>query len=282
MHLCMTYINPGDEVWIPDPGYPTYRAAATVAGATVKSYTLLEENNWYPDFDVLESMYSSRVKLMFVNYPHMPTGKAPSREMFTQLVAFAKKHKILLVHDNPYSFILPRLLSGEKPMSLLSIPGAKEVAVELNSLSKSHNMAGWRIGFLSGDAQRIQEVMRFKSQMDSGMFLPIQFAAAQALSLDDSWYAQLNEIYKSRRTRVYELLDYLQCTFTKDQSGLFIWARIPETFSSGYDLSDAVLSKSRVFLTPGGIFGQAGNNYIRVSLCANQEKLDEALSRIIL
>lgn len=275
MHLCMTYINEGDEVWIPNPGYPTYRTAATVAGALVKSYPLSEENDWFPDFELLESMHPDDVKIMFVNYPHMPTGKAATKEMFTKLVAFAKKHQILLVHDNPYSFIL-----NKQPMSLLSIPGAKEVAVELNSLSKSHNMAGWRIGFLSGQAQRIQEVMRFKSQMDSGMFLPLQLAAVQALSLDDDWYKELNELYKSRRTKVYELLDYLQCTYDKNQSGLFVWARIPETFSTGYDLSDQVLSQSRVFLTPGGIFGDAGNKYIRVSLCANHEKLDEAIRRI--
>jgi LL-diaminopimelate aminotransferase len=275
MHVCMTYINSGDVVLIPDPGYPTYKSAATIAGANVVPYTLKEENNWFPDFNELEKTDLKKVKLMFVNYPQMPTGQLPTKELFQKLIAFAKKHDILLCHDNPYSFIL-----NKTPMSLLSIEGAKDIAIELNSFSKSHNMAGWRVGMLSGKKERIDEILRFKSNMDSGMFLPVQLAAAMALELGQDWFDQLNEIYSKRREKVFELLQLLQCNFDKHQAGMFVWASIPAVYKDGYELSDTVLQKSNVFITPGGIFGNAGNKYIRVSLCTAEEKINEAIQRI--
>jgi aspartate/methionine/tyrosine aminotransferase len=286
MHVCMTYINEGDTVLIPNPGYPTYKSAATIAGANVLAYTLKEENNWFPDFEEIEE--NLRVAkllpfgeagrgccLMFVNYPQMPTGQLPTKKLFEELIAFAKKHDILLCHDNPYSFIL-----NKTPMSLLSIEGAKDVAIELNSFSKSHNMAGWRVGMLSGKKERIDEILRFKSNMDSGMFLPVQLAAAKALELGQDWFDQLNAVYSKRREMVFELLQLLRCSFDNSQAGLFVWASIPPAYKDGYELSDAVLQKSNVFITPGGIFGNAGNKYIRVSLCTTEEKINEAKKRI--
>ncbi|MEP7142834.1 MAG: aminotransferase class I/II-fold pyridoxal phosphate-dependent enzyme [Ferruginibacter sp.] len=276
MHICMTYINDGDLVLIPNPGYPTYRSAAKIAGANVLEYTLLKENNWFPDFEEIERNDLQKARLMFVNYPQMPTGQVPSTEMFEQLVAFAKKHDILLVHDNPYSFIL-----NEQPMSLLSVAGAKEVAIELNSLSKSHNMAGWRIGMLVGKQERINEVLRFKSNMDSGMFLPLQLAAAKALELGQGWHDDVNKVYKIRRQKIFRLLQLLHCEFDSRQAGMFVWAQIPPSFKDGYELSDQVLHGSNVFITPGGIFGSAGNHYVRVSLCCKEEKMEEAIGRIV-
>lgn len=275
MHICMTYLNAGDAVLIPNPGYPTYRSAAKIAGATLIEYSLKEENNWFPDFDALEQMDLKKTKLMFVNYPHMPTGQLPTTDLFIKLVAFAKKHQILLVHDNPYSFIL-----NDKPMSLLSVPGAMEVAIELNSLSKSHNMAGWRIGMLVGAKQRIEEVLRFKSNMDSGMFLPVQLAAAKAMQLGADWQESVNKIYSARREKVVELLHLLKCTFDVKQAGLFMWAAIPDNYKDGYEMADEILYQSNVFITPGGIFGDAGDKYIRISLCSSEEKLEEAITRI--
>jgi aspartate/methionine/tyrosine aminotransferase len=275
MHICMTYINPGDGVLIPDPGYPTYKSAAKIAGANVHAYTLKEENNWCPDFEELERGDLSGVKLMFVNYPQMPTGQLPTLEMFNELIAFGKKHSILICHDNPYSFIL-----NDQPLSLLSVTGAKDVVIELNSFSKSHNMAGWRIGMLCAAKERIEEVVRFKSNMDSGMFLPLQLAAAKALELDQEWYDSVNATYRKRRTKVFELLTLLNCSFNENQAGLFVWAKIPSNYKSGYQLSDKVLIDSNVFITPGGIFGDAGNEYIRVSLCATEEKISDAIERI--
>jgi aspartate/methionine/tyrosine aminotransferase len=275
MHICMTYINEGDSVLIPNPGYPTYKSAAKIAGGNAVDYTLTKENNWFPDFAALEQMDLQKVKLMFVNYPQMPTGQLPTKELFEQLVAFAKKHTILLVHDNPYSFIL-----NDKPLSLLSVDGAKEVAIELNSLSKSHNMAGWRIGLLAGAKERINEVLRFKSNMDSGMFLPLQLAAAKALELEENFHAEVNKVYRKRRERVIDLLQLLQCTFDEKQAGLFIWAAIPAGYKDGYELCDKVLYESNVFITPGGIFGNAGDKYVRVSLCSSLEKIEEAIERI--
>jgi LL-diaminopimelate aminotransferase len=275
MHICMTYLNEGDEVLIPNPGYPTYRSAVQLAGGKCVAYELKEENHWLIDFDQLEKLDLSKVKLMWVNYPQMPTGQLPTKELFQNLVAFGKKHNILICHDNPYSFIL-----NEHPMSLLSIEGAKDVVLELNSLSKSQNMAGWRVGVLCGAKERIEEVLRFKSNMDSGMFLPLQLAAAKALSLDKSWYERVNDVYKSRRVKAYELLNLLKCTYSKDQAGMFIWARIPEGYKSGYELSDEVLYKAKVFITPGGIFGSAGDGFIRVSLCSPEEKFEQSIQRI--
>lgn len=275
MHISMAYLNKGDEVLIPNPGYPTYRSATQIAGGKCIEYDLTEENNWQPPFDALEKRDLSKVKLMWVNYPHMPTGQLPTHNLFEKLVAFGKKHNILICHDNPYSFIL-----NDKPMSLLHVEGAKDIALELNSLSKSHNMAGWRIGMLCGAQQRIEEVLRFKTNMDSGMFLPMQVAAAKALTLGEDWHNELNATYKRRREKVFQLLDKLQCVYSKEQAGLFVWAKIPGAYSTGFELSDTVLQQTKVFITPGGIFGNAGEKYVRVSLCTTEEKLDEALTRI--
>ena len=275
MHICMTYLNEGDEVLIPNPGYPTYSSAVKLAGGKAISYEMKEENNWEPDFAALEQMDLRKVKLLWVNYPHMPTGQLPTVALFEKIVAFGKKHNILVCHDNPYSFIL-----NETPMSLLSVEGAKEVVIELNSLSKSQNMAGWRVGMLCAAKERIEEILRFKSNMDSGMFLPVQLAAAKALGLGKDWYDDINAIYTARREKVFELLQLLNCAFSKDQVGLFVWAKIPATYPSGYALSDEVLYNANVFITPGGIFGSAGNGYIRVSLCGSIEKFEEAINRI--
>ena len=275
MHICMTYLNEGDEALIPNPGYPTYRSAVTLAGGKCIEYKLTEDDSWFPDFDAIEKTDLSRVKIMWVNYPQMPTGQLPTKQLFEQLVAFGKKHNILICHDNPYSFIL-----NENPQSLLSVEGAKEVAIELNSLSKSHNMAGWRVGMMCGAKERIDEVLRFKSNMDSGMFLPVQLAASKALSLDENWHRSLNEQYANRRERVFDLLDLIGCNYSKEQAGLFVWAKIPHGYKDGYELSDGILSKAKVFITPGGIFGSEGNNYVRVSLCSTNENFDAAINRI--
>jgi aspartate/methionine/tyrosine aminotransferase len=275
MHICMTYLNKGDEVLVPNPGYPTYRSAVMLAGGKCKEYKLREKNNYEPDFDKLSKKGLKKVKLMFVNYPQMPTGQLPSKELFEKLVEFGKENKILIIHDNPYSFIL-----NENPMSLLSVEGAKDCVIELNSLSKSQNMAGWRVGMLCGAKERIEEVLRFKSNMDSGMFLPVQLAAAKALGLGKEWYDEVNKVYRERREKVFELLDQLNCKFSKEQAGLFVWARISSKYKSGYDLSDDVLYNSNVFITPGGIFGDSGDKYVRVSLCAPVEKFEEAINRI--
>lgn len=275
MHICMTYLNEGDFALIPNPGYPTYKSAVSLAGGTAVDYELTEANNWMPNFEKLEDLDLSKVKLMFVNYPHMPTGQLPLADKMIHLIAFAKKHNILLVHDNPYSFIL-----NEQPMSLLSVPGAMDVAVELNSLSKSHNMAGWRVGMLCGAKERINEVLKFKSNMDSGMFLPVQLAAAKALTLDGDWYKNVNEIYKKRQQKVFQLLNLVQCHFNNKQAGMFVWAAIPEKYKDGYQLSDEVLQQANVFITPGAIFGTQGNKYVRVSLCSTEQKIEEAIKRI--
>jgi LL-diaminopimelate aminotransferase len=276
MHICMTYLNEGDEVLIPNPGYPTYSAAVELAGATCVEYNLTAENNWTPDFEEIAKQNLSKVKIMFVNYPHMPTGKLPTKELFENTIAFAKANNILIVNDNPYSFVL-----NEKPTSLLSVEGAIDVAIELNSLSKSHNMAGWRIGVLCAAQERINDILCFKSNMDSGMFLPVQLAAAKALSLGADWYENVNNVYKERKIKAYELLEKLNCTYDNAQVGLFVWAKIPATFKDAYALSDEVLYNANVFITPGGIFGSNGKDYIRVSLCASIKKFDEAIKRII-
>jgi len=278
MHICMTYLNEGDRVLVPNPGYPTYRSAAKLAGGICVDYELTETNNWFPDFELLDQLVmdgDGKVKLMFVNYPHMPTGKLPTLKLFERIVAFGKKHKILICHDNPYSFIL-----NETPMSLLSVEGAMDTVIELNSLSKAQNMAGWRVGLLCGSKERIEEVLRFKSNMDSGMFLPVQAAASKALTLGKEWYHELNAIYAKRRTIVFELLEILHCEFDKDQAGMFVWARINGDYKDGYALSDELLTKANVFITPGGIFGSAGEKYIRVSLCSKEQKLQESIARI--
>ena len=280
LHICMTYINPGDLVLIPNPGYPTYRSAAGLAGGSIAAYHLAEKNNWYPDFEELKSLvekkrYDQEWVLMFVNYPQMPTGQLPDKKLFENLVAFARANQILLVHDNPYSFIL-----NEEPLSMMRVEGAREHVIELNSLSKSHNMAGWRVGMLVASQERIDEVLRFKSNMDSGMFLPVQLAAAKALSLPASWYNQVNQLYRERRMAVEALLDEMGCRYSKKQAGMFVWARIPEGIKDGYVLSDLLLYKANVFITPGGIFGTAGDEYVRVSLCASKENILESIARV--
>lgn len=275
MHVCMTYLNPGDKVLIPNPGYPTYRSAATIAGGVCVDYLLREANGWMPDFDEIERQGLDGVKIMIVNFPHMPTGAAPREGLFRDLVAFARRNGILLLHDNPYSFI-----RNEHPESLLATEGVKDVALELNSLSKSHSMAGWRIGMLAGAKERIDEVIRFKSNMDSGMFYPMQAAAAEALDLDEEWYRDLNRIYREREVIGFELLDLMGCSYAKPQSGLFVWGRLPEGVGDCFEFSDKLLYGCGVFITPGGIFGSEGNNYIRISLCSPVEVLLRAKERI--
>jgi aspartate/methionine/tyrosine aminotransferase len=280
MHICMTYIDPGDLVLIPNPGYPTYRSAAALAGGKPVAYRLTEEHHWFPDFKALEALLAEKPAgqdqvLMFVNYPQMPTGQLPDRQLFERLLSFARSNGVLLVHDNPYSFIL-----NDEPLSLLGLPGAKEQVIELNSLSKSHNMAGWRIGMLMASRDRVNEVLRFKSNMDSGMFLPLQLAAARALALPASWYETVNSVYRKRKTVVEALLDEMGCSYAGKQAGLFVWARVPEGIKDGYALSDLLLYQANVFITPGGIFGDAGDRYVRLSLCATEENIRECISRV--
>jgi LL-diaminopimelate aminotransferase len=276
MHLCMTYLNEGDAVLIPNPGYPTYASAVQLAGGTIINYDLTQKNNWQPDFEELEKQNLHTVKMIFVNYPHMPTGAKATMALFEKIIDFGKKHNILIVNDNPYSFIL-----NEQPLSILQINGAIDVAVELNSLSKSLNMAGWRIGMLCGNENIVNNVLRFKSNMDSGMFLPVQMAAAKALELDRNWYNDLNSIYEKRKNIVLQIVAHLNCSYDVTQQGLFIWAKIDTTkYKDGYSLSDEILYNKNVFITPGGIFGTNGNDYIRVSLCQSEEILKEAFLRI--
>jgi aspartate/methionine/tyrosine aminotransferase len=275
MHIAMAYLEKGDVTLIPNPGYPTYSAACSLAGATVENYELSAANGWLPDLKALEKRDLTKVKIMWVNYPHMPTGAQATVEFFTELRDFAIRHSILLVNDNPYSFIL-----NEQPLSMLSIPGMQDVAIELNSLSKSHNMAGWRIGAAFGKAEFLAPVLKFKSNMDSGMFLPLQQAAVKALSADSAWFANQNRIYHSRQKLVFELLDLLDCVYDPAQSGMFVWAKIPASFASGYELSDKILDENAVFITPGGIFGTQGDGYIRVSLCAQESVFSQAIDRI--
>ena len=275
MHIAMAYLEAGDETLIPNPGYPTYQAACSLAGAKVVPYELSEKTGWLPDLAALEARDLSKVKIMWVNYPHMPTGAKANHAFFARLKNFAEKHSILIVNDNPYSFIL-----NDEPISMLAIPGMMEVGIELNSLSKSHNMAGWRIGALLGKSEFLNPVLKFKSNMDSGMFLPLQLAAVEALSADINWFKQQNAIYKSRQKRVFELLDLLGCAYDQAQSGMFVWAKTPNNFSSGYALSDQILIENAVFITPGGIFGSQGNEYIRISLCAKEEIFKEVIQRI--
>lgn len=280
MHICMTYVNPGDLVLIPNPGYPTYQSAARLAGATLGVYELKEERNWMPDYEEIKGLIRSKQAsqksvLMFVNYPHMPSGQRPVKNLFEELVAFAKENKVLLIHDNPYSFIL-----NDEPMSILQVEGVDDAVIELNSLSKSHNMAGWRVGMLLAKADHVENILRFKSNMDSGMFLPVQLAAARALSLPASWYEQVNKIYRVRKKAVELLLLGLGCRFSREQSGLFVWARVPEEIKDGYELSNLLLYQANVFVTPGGIFGTAGDKYIRLSLCAPEKKILECIERV--
>ncbi len=275
MHISMAFLNPGDEVLIPNPGYPTYSAVTNLVEAVPRFYDLSEENNWQPKLEAIKKMDLSKVKLMWINYPNMPTGAAADYDIMKELIAFAKEYNILICNDNPYSFIL-----NPEPRSLLSIEGAKEIAIELNSLSKSHNMAGWRVGMAASNPDFINYILRVKSNMDSGMYKPIQEAAATALSLDDNWYKKLNELYENRRKLVWEIMDVLNCSYDKNQVGLFVWAKIPDRIKSAEIISDKILDKANVFITPGFIFGDNGSRYIRISLCTSSEKLKEAIKRI--
>lgn len=275
MHISMTYLQAGDEVLVPNPGYPTYRSATLLTGASVRDYDLSALNNWYPDFEALADSDLSKVKIMWVNYPHMPTGTRASHKVFEQLIRFANDHQILIVNDNPYGFIL-----NDEQLSILKIDGAKEVALELNSLSKSHNMAGWRIGMMAGHPKYLKEIIKFKSNMDSGMFRPMQLAAVQALANPDSWYSNVNTVYRERREKAFELLDMIGCKYDSNQVGMFVWAQIPEQYNNAYELSDKVLYDADVFLTPGTIFGSQGAQYIRISLCGKIEVFDKAIKRI--
>jgi LL-diaminopimelate aminotransferase len=276
MHISLAFVNPGDEVLIPDPGYPTYSSVTNLAGGIIRKYDLVEETGWLPDIEALEKSDLSRVRLMWINYPHMPSGTRGSAQLFEKLVAFATRNNILLCNDNPYSFIL-----NNDYHSVLETDGARAIALELNSLSKSHNMAGWRIGMVAGDSGYIKEILKVKSNMDSGMFLPMQMAAVEALHNQESWYDTVNTVYVKRRKTVEEIMDLLGCKYNKSQVGLFLWGRIPENVASCEEYVEEILNKAHVFITPGFIFGENGERYIRISLCATEEKLKEAKERIV-
>jgi len=275
MHISLAFLNPGDAVLIPNPGYPTYSSVSQMVGAKIIEYQLNEANNWYPNFEALEEIDLSQVKLMWVNYPHMPTGQPASKELFQKLVDFGQKHQILICNDNPYSFIL-----NEHPLSILSIPGAKNIALELNSLSKSHNMAGFRIGMVAGDPEYINHILKMKSNMDSGMYKPMQMAAARALESSQEWFNTINETYAQRRKLVYQIFDLLETTYDKNQTGMFLWAKIPNKFNDAFEFSDEILKEAKVFITPGSIFGSNGKRFARISLCSNNELLNQALMRL--
>lgn len=275
LHVSLAFLNPGDGVLVPDPGYPTYTSVSKLVEAEIFKYDLKEENGWMPDFEALEKLPLDRIKLMWINYPHMPTGTPASKELFEKIVAFGKKHGIVIAHDNPYSFIL-----NEKPMSLLQIEGAKEIAVEMNSLSKSHNMAGWRIGMLASNPLFIEWILKVKSNIDSGQFKPMQLAAVKALAAGKEWYMEVNDTYMRRRKKAELIMKELSCKFDPNQQGLFLWGRIPDTCEGSEQLADKVLYEARVFITPGFIFGHNGDRYIRISLCATEQKMEEALERI--
>jgi LL-diaminopimelate aminotransferase len=276
MHISMAFVNPGDEVLIPDPGYPTYSSITSLVGGIIRKYDLNENMGWFPNLEALEQSDLTRVKLMWVNYPHMPSGTKGSMALFEKLVAFSQKHNILLCNDNPYSFIL-----NKHYISLLAIDGAKDTALELNSLSKSQNMAGWRIGMVAGHSEYIKNVLKVKSNMDSGMFLPMQMAAVEALNNPNSWYDTVNSVYIRRRKIVEEIMEILKCEYDKTQVGLFVWGRIPENIIDCERYVEEILNKSNVFITPGFIFGDNGKRYIRISLCANEKRLTEAKERIL-
>ena len=274
MHISMAYLNEGDGVLIPNPGYPTYQSVTKLVGAKAVFYELDEANNWMPDLEALEQQDLSNIKLMWVNYPHMPTGAQPTETVFKDLVAFAKKHNILIVNDNPYSFIL-----SDNPQSILSIPGAKDVCLELNSLSKTFNMAGWRVGMVVGDNKYINNILKVKSNMDSGMFYGIQKGAIEALNCSKMWFSTLNSVYKKRRDLVWKLAEALNCTYDENATGLFVWAKLPANIKAEAYI-DLVLKKYNLFITPGTIFGSKGEGYIRFSLCAQVEDLEEAIARV--
>ena len=275
LHVTLAFVNPGDQVLVPNPGYPTYTSLSRILGAEIVNYDLKEENGWMPDFNALEQMDMSRVKLMWTNYPNMPTGANATPELYEKLVNLARRKGIVIVNDNPYSFIL-----NDKPLSILSIPGAKDCCIEFNSMSKSHNMPGWRIGMLASNAEFVQWILKVKSNIDSGMYRAMQLAAATALQAEQDWYDGNNRNYRNRRKIAGEIMDVLGCTYDEKQVGMFLWGKIPDKYSDVEELTERILHQARVFITPGFIFGSNGKRYIRISLCCKDEKLAEALRRI--
>ena len=276
LHVTLAFVNPGEEVLVPNPGYPTYTSLSKILGAKVVNYDLMEENGWQPDFNQLEKMDLSRVRLMWTNYPNMPTGGNARMETYRKLVDFARRHNIVVVNDNPYSFIL-----NKQPMSLLQVEGAKDCCIEFNSMSKSHNMPGWRVGMCIANPTFISWILRIKSNIDSGTFRGIQLAAAEALANDDEWHHEANiETYARRRQYAEQIMDILGCTYDKNQVGMFLWGKIPEKYADSEELTELVLHKARVFITPGFIFGSKGQRYIRISLCANESVFAAALQRV--
>lgn len=275
LHITLAFVNPGESVLVPNPGYPTYTSASRICEANIISYDLEEENNWQPDFEALEQKDLSNVKLMWVNYPHMPTGTNGSMELFQKLVAFGKKHNIVICNDNPYSFIL-----NDDKLSILSVPGAKDICIELNSMSKSHNMAGWRMAMLASNAEFVQWILKVKSNVDSGMYRPMMVAAAKALQNTKEWHDEMNAVYAKRRVLALKIMDALDCKYDPKQVGMFIWAKIPDSYKDSGELADKILYEKNVFITPGFIFGDKGKRYVRISLCCPEDVLGEALSRI--
>ncbi|MCR5312244.1 MAG: aminotransferase class I/II-fold pyridoxal phosphate-dependent enzyme [Bacteroidaceae bacterium] len=277
LHVTLAFCNPGDKVLVPNPGYPTYTSLSKILGQQIVNYDLLESNGWQPDFEQLEKMDLSGVKLMWTNYPNMPTGGRATRELYEKIVAFAKKHDIVVVNDNPYSFILNK----DEHLSILQIPGAKDCCIEFNSMSKSHNMPGWRVGMAATNSTFIQWILKIKSNIDSGTFRPLQLAAAQAYDNTEAWHTHANiETYATRRKIAEEIMNTLGCKFDPTQQGMFLWGRIPDSYADVEDLTEKILHEARVFLTPGFIFGTNGKRYLRISLCAKDENMQEALRRI--
>jgi len=274
LHISMAFLNKGDQVLIPDPGYPTYASVTKLIQAEPITYALNEDHNWWPDFREIEKSDLSNVKIMWVNYPHMPTGSNASQMLFEELIAFGKKHQILIVNDNPYSFVL-----NDNPKSILSVSGAKDVAIELNSLSKTFNMAGWRVGMVVGHETYLDAILKVKSNMDSGMFFGIQKGAIEALGISSDWFDEMNKVYEARRKVVWKICEQLDCTFDRKSSGLFVWARIPAN-SNSQELTDHILYNHDVFITPGTVFGSQGEGYIRFSLCVDETKILEVLKRL--
>lgn len=276
LHVTLAFVNPGEKVLVPNPGYPTYTSLSKILGAEVVNYNLREDDGWQPDFDELERMDLSGVRLMWTNYPNMPTGAPAKMQTYERLVDFARRHSIVVVNDNPYSFIL-----NEKPISLLQVPGAKDCCIEFNSMSKSHNMPGWRVGMCASNPTFISWILKIKSNIDSGTFRGIQLAAAEAYNNSDEWHRQANiTTYRNRRDTAEQIMDVLGCTYDKSQVGMFLWGRIPDKYANAEELTERVLHEARVFITPGFIFGSNGERYIRISLCAKDEKIREALARI--
>lgn len=276
LHISLAFLNSGDGVLVPNPGYPTYTSVSHLVGAEIFPYDLIPERGWQPDFDALERLPLEKIKLMWVNYPNMPTGAKASRKLFEKLVDFSRRHNIVVCNDNPYSFVL-----NDEHLSILSVDGAKETCIEMNSLSKSHNMAGWRVGMLATNSKFVEWILRVKSNIDSGMFRPMQSAAAEALAAGDDWYAELNGVYRERRVVAERIMDALGCTYDRNQVGLFLWGRVPDSVADGAAMADKLLYNYDIFLTPGFIFGTGGDQYIRISLCATKERLEQALERIV-